>query len=851
MSGLPRISGREYIKVLNKTGFLLSIPMLLLALGIYTLVLFLPPPISTIQLFVKFDFGVAFVLLCGFALIFQKKGLLWETVGLTSILLLLGTSLIYKWQIATNDGAMFGGLLTFSDANEYYTSAEFLLHGNNLSAFGTRRPLFSSLLSALLAGSGNNLQIALATMVALSGIALFFASREIQRVHNSFSASAFILICYWFYHPFIGSTMSENLGLCLGCIGLTFLVKGGRRELLGIEIVLGFFALTLALNARAGAFFILPALLAWIGISAHKKTINWRYVLLAVIAISAGMIANAILVKTIGSKDGAAFSNYSYTLYGLASGYKGWWAVLSDHPNATEKEIYLLAFEMIKSKPSVFAAGILKSYQDYFTSVDGAFNFMRLVGERKNQAYPLFWGLTVITLFFSLLWRKQKAYSLALLSFLGIVASAGLLPPIDSDYMRVYASTIPFTAYIVSTAFAIPQRLVQMPVVLIPDSNRHVFSTLLIPFTGVLLTLCLVGPILVKETGVFPTNKLSISCSQAQKAIIFSVGSNSSVKIVQNDAVYESYLPNFRVTDFYRSITNGLAYGNYPFLDEELLSLKSGNVVSAVTFYESQKLNSNSLEVGYLVTTGGVPQSGTYYLCVTPSKREELKNKWFYYAGNLGLKQKTFQVFSQNNLFLIGIAKVLYELGSLCVLFLLLVPQGTFHLHSWKQHLLIAMSLVLIIVAIATYLHRTALFPLAWQRETLDATNAEPVEGYFYQFPLGMKWMGQESMGESPVIIYEDGVPLAHPNSKFYAIKKVGAGRFTVQKGYLFFSTSDNGDPRYNKKLYEIYWPTPIPPLLESIIYIAAFTGVVFLAKYNYSFKKQRMKTAMSSPSQN
>ena len=61
----------------------------------------------------------------------------------------------------------------------------------------------------------------------------------------------------------MGSLLSENLGLALGAAALALLwdgVQSGRRWLLA----LGLFTLALALNARAGAFFALPALVIWL-----------------------------------------------------------------------------------------------------------------------------------------------------------------------------------------------------------------------------------------------------------------------------------------------------------------------------------------------------------------------------------------------------------------------------------------------------------------------------------------------------------------------------------------------------------------------------------------------------------
>ena len=38
--------------------------------------------------------------------------------------------------------------------------------------------------------------------------------------------------------------------------------------------------------------------------------------------------------------------------------------------------------------------------------------------------------------------------------------------------------------------------------------------------------------------------------------------------------------------------------------------------------------------------------------------------------------------------------------------------------------------------------------------------------GYLYTLPLGINWMSQADLGVSPAVVYENGVPLASPNSE-------------------------------------------------------------------------------------
>ena len=103
------------------------------------------------------------------------------------------------------------------------------------------------------------------------------------------------------------------------------------------------------------------------------------------------------------------------------------------------------------------------------------------------------------------------------------------------------------------------------------------------------------------------------------------------------------------------------------------------------------------------------------------------------------------------------------------------------------------------------------------------------MERGLYMLPLGTQWMSQADLGLSPAVVYENGVPLAVPNSKPKSIRYDGNGRYSVTDGNLYFSSSDNTDPRTNGRKYELEWPHPIPPALQWIAYLFSLFGVAML----------------------
>jgi hypothetical protein len=167
-------------------------------------------------------------------------------------------------------------------------------------------------------------------------------------------------------------------------------------------------------------------------------------------------------------------------------------------------------------------------------------------------------------------------------------------------------------------------------------------------------------------------------------------------------------------------------------------------------------------------------------------------------------------------------------------LILLLITLGFFDFWSLTpaKKIFVFGNIVLIIVGILVALHSAAIYPLTWERKSLQTENASHVEGYSYKINLGIRWMDRKLLRDAPVIVYEEDVALKHPNDSLFNIKQRGKGRFSIENGYLFLSASDNSNPQQNGRKYEIYWPTPIPTLYQYGFYLSLMVGVFFLTRY-------------------
>ncbi|KAF0109682.1 MAG: hypothetical protein FD147_2114 [Chloroflexi bacterium] len=439
---------------LNLTRFPSIVLMVLAALLTYAVLMMLPVP-AVVGLFVRYDLILlSIITLPVLFLVFRAKGRFGTLVALGLTLVLFALPVSGLWRSGGSEPFIIGGLLPFSDAASYYSDAQRVVEGYRFSAFSARRPLFPALLTVLLAVTGQNLLVSIGVLCAVIAIACYIASREMQRSFGTLPAVVFLFTLFLFYRRIAGTTMTENLGLPLGVSAFVVLWSAAKTKKLWLTAA-GLLLLTLALNARAGAFFILPALILWAGFCFRgKRRFSISAFAVTSCAVALGFMLNMLVFKLIADPGGMVFSNFSYTLYGVVAGGKGWMQILIDHPElgqlddvARSARTYELVFESWKAQPFGLVIGAIRNWFDYLMPRGaGAFGFIRgdqagwvNYAVRSLLSILAGWGLVTAWRF-----RKSEPYALMLWAAAGIFLSIPFVPPNDSNQMRVYAATVVF-----------------------------------------------------------------------------------------------------------------------------------------------------------------------------------------------------------------------------------------------------------------------------------------------------------------------------------------------------------------------------------------------------------------------
>ncbi len=568
LSGLSQPEpGKEIKAGFQKSGYrslLLEVTAILFALLLYSLFLRvqLPNPVSAS---VRYDLLLlSLPALFGLYFAFRHSGWIADLIGLSAVLSLASLALAYLWTSGTSEEFIIMGLFPYTDASSLYTDSQLLLNGFSITSWGGR-PIFSLFFAVLLRLTGSNLQAAIAIMVAITMMCCYFAAREVNRNFGPAAAAFTMYLMFIYYRQFIGSTLTESLGLAFGALSLAFLLQGARTRNFWITLF-GLFLAALALNVRPGPLFILPLLVLWFTFTFRRS--NTFIASARPFLISSGVILlafafNLLMIKSMSSAGAAIFSRFPPTFYGLAVGGKNWVQIYNDHPfvdklpdNQQASTIYAFAFDEIRANPIRFLKGIEKFFLDFFSPQWGAFAFIHDEMNIRSALYCLsFFGIIYLSIK-----RKDARSSLLLAGVVGILLSTPFVPPRDSNWMRTYGAVIPFIVIIPSLSLALFNlrvKIVQKED--LPEAANTLGSEYLafrspsFILTAVLVASVMVGPFVVKAITQKPAIPQA-NCTAPDKAFSIRINPGSYIQVVADDAPQASHLPDLSISNLIHSV---------------------------------------------------------------------------------------------------------------------------------------------------------------------------------------------------------------------------------------------------------------------------------------------------------
>jgi len=341
------------------------------------------------------------------------------------------------------DGIVVGGIIPYSDANNFLREASRLVEGQNFTAWASR-PLSDTYLAGCLYIAGSHVALALALAGVFSAAAIGLAAIEVRKAMGLLAATLWTWLLLVYCRRYLGQMLSEHAGVAFGALAVALLMRAFAANAVRC-LWPGLFILSLALNARAGAMLILPVLVAAVTWR-RQHSGRVRALVLATVSVAAAFILSFTFLRLLGAPGGRLMSNYHDTLYGIVFG-GNWQQAAADIPNYNQMDVSERAAETdrrivaaLKANPSLIWRGAARNWWDFFArskAALGPFSFFM----HPNTEYVLL-ALSGLGLLYSLA-RWHSLSPLILAAGVGIVLSVPFLPTPDADRMRAYAATMP------------------------------------------------------------------------------------------------------------------------------------------------------------------------------------------------------------------------------------------------------------------------------------------------------------------------------------------------------------------------------------------------------------------------
>ena len=354
--------------------------------------------------------------------------------------------------------------LPWSDAMGYWEGALGVLEHGSFDAWNHRRPLNAILYSVRLGLSGLNFELSLLMQALALGFAVFLAAKAIRASYGAISAIAFVAALYPYTRNYLALTLSEALGITLGCLALAGFTAGSAER--DDRLTLGaMFLLGLALFARTGTMLVLPALVVWFSLAGPRswKRTFVRFSWSASAAILLPVLLNKSLTLLYGQGGGMMNDNFAHTILGLTMG-TNWISAQTHYKNDLQTLpwdqqslfMYRMAWEHFQDNPWVLLGSLQRGLVHFLQGFPGAYRRLSV----PPSLVPLFESfgviggaaITVLTVV-----QLVRRTSWPVVAFWLAVATGFLLsiPFVwDDGGPRVIAATFPMLAGLVAMALA-------------------------------------------------------------------------------------------------------------------------------------------------------------------------------------------------------------------------------------------------------------------------------------------------------------------------------------------------------------------------------------------------------------
>jgi hypothetical protein len=375
--------------------------------------------------------------------------------------------------------------------------------------------------------------------------------------------------------------------------------------------------------------------------------------------------------------------------------------------------------------------------------------------------------------------------------------------------MRAYATTIPMSLYIVVTSGGVISEFIFRKHFATVEENTK-DSQLPMILSSTIILASFIIPVILKQIGTPPSINPTKTCKPGVALTLFVIPNGSSMTI--NGEVDSTYIPAIEQARFMNKLLSPdqLADGAAISLMAEM---ESGSTLTLVRWVATESEILPSSPNGILITRG-VPQPGSQTLCVAKPLLGS-----YYLLPEEAYEQKSAPVFRSQ---ILNTSRFVLNASLWFIFFFVLIKSARIFEFPNRVIPIAAVNIFLIASGILLFLHITGIFSLSWEHQEIEADKSRNPEGFMYIYNIGTEKLSDTKYWDYPSYLYENNALLAQPHESQSLISEYGRGRYILREKALFFSTSDNSDPKDNKRLYTLEYPMEIRIRYQVVIFSLA-----------------------------
>jgi hypothetical protein len=259
-----------------------------------------------------------------------------------------------------------------------------------------------------------------------------------------------------------------------------------------------------------------------------------------------------VVVRLLGVASSVPFAQFSYALYGVASGGNSWSYVFQAHPEvlslpepAKTRMVYQLAFMLIQDQPALLVQGALHNWAMFFSnSWYNVFSFVS--GENSRINTLVRWILYVLSLSGIAKWIRNTSdpyTSFTIAAALGVLLSVPFVPPADSYGMRLYAASLMLIGLLPAMGLAFLLESLKITTLYEP-ALPSIDGSLTTGLSALLILLVTIGPLLVKGSNTLSSEKLA-ACEGSMDSVLIRFHTGSYVSVIREKDSGLDWLPVF------------------------------------------------------------------------------------------------------------------------------------------------------------------------------------------------------------------------------------------------------------------------------------------------------------------